>query len=270
VNSRPGTTTTELRWDILPPDFIADGEYASVGTLGEWVFKEGKATITLRHPEDPLREDTLGAAFNELESILLSMCLHADRSYTLSDNPAITQHNVSGINYILVAGAVHYKLEMGRVDVAVHERVGIQIKDNVVIADTLTGRVLYDSAAERVAAQRKHIEGLAPVLAGSTELLFMAKSYRRSFEDPANALVHLGEIKDILSQVFGGAKAAEKKLPSEAFNALGRIANGLPVNEGRHRGAHYEGLRPATAAELREARNAARELIEAYKGLVSQ
>lgn len=84
--------------------------------------------------------------------------------------------------------------------------------------------------------------------------------------DPNNELVHLYEIRDALAKKFGREGACCKVLhfSSSQWSRLGRLANSEPLNQGRHRGKSLGKLRDTTEAELQEARNIARNFVEAY------
>ncbi len=84
--------------------------------------------------------------------------------------------------------------------------------------------------------------------------------------EPNNELVHLYEIRDALSTKFGGENAARTKLAISNANwsRLGQLANSAPLRQGRHRGKKVGELRDATESELKETRNIARNMIEAY------
>jgi hypothetical protein len=268
VAANETTTTTELRWDITPADFLEDGTLPVDMPLGKWGFDKQQATLLLATAEDPITERTETAARRELESILFSRCILIDRHFNLSERPAITQQTPTGKNFILPVGAGHLRMQGSAIDLTIKDDVALTVRDDLVITEMETGKVLIDTAAQRLAAHKTHAETNAPIIAGSDALFYMHKSYCQSLADPDNAFVHLGEIKDTLSKTLGGAKAAEAVLPGSAWNTLGRIANALPVNESRHRGAHFDQLRAATEVELEEARAAAKQLIDAYKKLI--
>lgn len=93
-------------------------------------------------------------------------------------------------------------------------------------------------------------------------------SYYSSIRDPSNEFVHLYEIRDTLSSIFGHKKNAVKELgiTNREWDELGELANIKPLEEGRHRGklvANQE-LRKASEAELAKGRKSAINLIEKY------
>ena len=262
------TVRTELRWDINPVDFLEAGTLPVDTKLGHWVLHEGRAVLRLATAENPLTDLTAAAARMELEAMLLIRSVAIDQYFTLSHGPAITQQSPSGEYLIVPLEGGVIQMKGGAIDVMIKEDASAAIRDDLKITEMETGAVLIDTAAQRSSVQKAHMEAGLPQMIKSEALLYMHKSYCQSLADPGNALVHLGEIKDALSKTLGSAKAAEAAMPSAAWNTLGKIANALPVNESRHRGAHFENLRPATQAELHRARAAAKQLIEAFKKLV--
>ncbi len=94
----------------------------------------------------------------------------------------------------------------------------------------------------------------------------MLKSYQNSVKDPDNEFVHLYEIRDSLSERFGSKKSAIKKLgiTSNEWDEIGKLANALPLKQGRHRGKAVGALIDAEIAELEKARKSAAYLIEKY------
>lgn len=94
----------------------------------------------------------------------------------------------------------------------------------------------------------------------------MLKSYQKSVNDPDDELVHLYEIRDCLSKKFGSKKNAisNLRINEKEWDEIGKIANNLPLNQGRHRGKFVGNLRNAENAELEKARKSIVCLIEKY------
>ena len=95
---------------------------------------------------------------------------------------------------------------------------------------------------------------------------FLLNSYTEAVNDPDNELVHLYEIRDAIAKKFGGGSAAVKalKITESQWSRLGQLANDEPLKQGRHRGKNLGVLRDATEWELKEGRDIARNLVEAY------
>ncbi|SFK21005.1 hypothetical protein SAMN05216302_10022 [Nitrosomonas aestuarii] len=94
----------------------------------------------------------------------------------------------------------------------------------------------------------------------------MLKSYQKSVKDADNELVHLYETRDSLSERFGSKKSAIQKLgiTSAVWDEIGKLANYLPLKQGRHRGKALGALRNAEQTELDKARKSVTHLIEKY------
>ncbi len=125
---------------------------------------------------------------------------------------------------------------------------------------------MRDSKAERIASEE--IALISLIQKPSPLLAKMVDSFGRSFDDQANALVlvHLYEIRDAVAKHYGSESAAISALGvrKEEWKRLGRLANDEPLLEGRHRGRGELPLRHASETELREAREIARRIIQAF------
>ena len=79
-------------------------------------------------------------------------------------------------------------------------------------------------------------------------------------------MVRFYEIRDGLVARFGSETNVRKTLDisKHEWDTLGRLANGEPILQSRHRGRHVPNLRDATEEELSQARAAARLMMEKY------
>jgi hypothetical protein len=128
------------------------------------------------------------------------------------------------------------------------------------------GHVIRDTKADRVDDHTAMLDAVAPKIAGSPTLRAMLDSYSRAVDDPGDELVHLYEIREALSKHYCGETAARDALGVNKtdWQRLGLLANVEPIEQGRHRGKHPLGRRPATSGELHEARALARRWIRAF------
>ena len=128
------------------------------------------------------------------------------------------------------------------------------------------GKVVRDTKQERIDKKREWAELIAKYRPGDSILGAMLNSYATSTSDPNNELVHLYEVRESLSVAFRGETKACKALGISRANwsRLGQLCNNEPLRQGRHRGKSPGVLRDATEAELSEARNISRMMIEAY------
>ena len=128
------------------------------------------------------------------------------------------------------------------------------------------GTVVYDSERQRVDAKKNLSDMVAKHKTTDTTLASILRSQDNAVHEPQNELVHLYEIRDAISEKFGGKAAAIASLGLSAtqWSALGRLCNDAPLRQGRHRGKTGTVIRDATEAELREARVIAQTFIKLY------
>lgn len=127
------------------------------------------------------------------------------------------------------------------------------------------GNIVADSKAELLSKQAAFRTEVARLLPNDPVLKRMLNSYTKALKDHGNFLVHLYEIRDALVAMYGGEREAKTAtgISTSEWSDFGRMANNMPLLEGRHRGSK-EGLRPATADEVHRATSFARRLIEGY------
>jgi hypothetical protein len=125
-----------------------------------------------------------------------------------------------------------------------------------VIVHDAAGNIVHDSKAERICREMAELDQIAPKIARSPILQAMCASYARAVVDPANELVHLYEIREVIAHHYGDEASARAALgiAKVKWQRLGELANVKPLEQGRHRGKHPLGRRRATEAELDEAR----------------
>lgn len=123
--------------------------------------------------------------------------------------------------------------------------------------------VRVDTRRDRVS--RKHRLAAALVRVGDELALHrMLRSFEVAMRTPADELVHLFEIWETFETAVAGTNRDLYQANRARGQRLGRMANGMPLTQGRHRGQHFQQLRDATVQELGEAREIAVSLIEAY------
>jgi len=126
-----------------------------------------------------------------------------------------------------------------------------------------------DTKSERITEHTQFINLIIGKLDSSATLNALMEHYSRAVSNSTNELAHLYDIRDALAQYYGSEGEACRKLriTLKDWKRLGYLANDAPLNEGRHRGRHSN-LRPATPAELDDARRIARQLIAAFANQV--
>lgn len=128
------------------------------------------------------------------------------------------------------------------------------------------GNIKSDSKRDRLERQNSYADILEKYRKTDPTLLQLFSSYQMSVKDPDNEFVHLYEVRDALVTRFSSKKIASRELniTSTQWDEIGKLANTLPLKQGRHRGKMSGLLRNANASELEQCRKSAVNLIEKY------
>ena len=239
----------EFEWQFTPPDAFEEPTELSCLNYRVSVDK-GRATLRVSLEGGQPAWEGLG---NELHESLYAHFLAAQvlshDPFTLS-KPSYARIRSDGGRdiFVTVEGAI-LCARVGRLDAAV----------------TVSGEVVRDDRRERI-NRRKMLGASAVSHLGDVVLNSILRSYMAAVNDPRNELIHLYEIRDALSDRFEGQAQATAALgvSGSAWSTLGRLADGEPLREGRHRGKFPGDLRDATEAELDKARGIARDLVIGY------
>ncbi len=238
-----------LEWSFSPPDYFEDSIHIE-GDAYEMIIENGRVEARIRpnvFENNATMKDDLT---NSLNDRFLGVQLLTHEPYQLSKGSMYRLHP-DGLRDITVFA------EPGIITVTGTAEIMITDKDGNVIVDSRRDRIKKKKQLSELAEKyRKSDPTVASVL----------NSYRMAVNEPNNELVHLYEIRDAVSTKFGGENAARTKLAISNANwsRLGQLANSDPLRQGRHRGKKVDELRDATESELKEARNIARNMIEAY------
>jgi hypothetical protein len=244
------SVTVILEWQFSPPDYfeepitISRKDYVMVIDSGHV-----KATIASAvYDADPTMRTSLHEALNDR---MHGVQLLSHRPFDLS-KPTVIRLHPDGRRDISV------ELEGAQVNVS-----GGVLDVRVIDKD---GNVVSDSKRDRIEQKKNLAELVSTYRAGDVLLTSLLNSYDAGVRDPDNELVHLYEIRDSLSEHFGGKALAQSTLglSSPEWSRLGQLCNDEPLRQGRHRGQSIGVLRDATEAELTEARGIVRGMIEAY------
>jgi hypothetical protein len=241
---------TELEWTYEPTDFF-EGPYQHAEGDFDLKVDAGTALATLTVPTDPVPADLEARVRSLIENIFLLRKYQLRRDYKL-EGPRIYEHSSSGrrdVSIRLVGVAAEGMV--GRIDV--------KIEDS-------EANIIYDSKAKRIDEDALLLDSLLPKLPQSPTLRALLFSYSKSIDDPADEFTHLYEIRDALCRHFAGEQAARDALGINKvdWRRFGFLTNVEPLEQGRHRGNHPHGRRPATPEELEEARKLACEWILAF------
>jgi hypothetical protein len=237
--------TLTLEWSYTPADFFeAPVDYTEPNYTVHIEDGRAVATFTCDQPDSAFPE-----VQKEVESRFLGAQPHRNKPFQLSGyNTRRTRPDgsaVVGISANLTLHAV-----VGAVDVIVRDA---------------AGNVKSDSKADRIRATNEFGQ-LASRHRNDSVAEALLKSYNAAITDPPNELTHLYEIRDALSERFGDETKARTDLAitKSQWSRFGRLANDMPLLEGRHRGQNVGQLRHATYSELDEARRIAKGMIQAY------
>lgn len=240
----------QLEWTYSPATYLE--ESISLESNGCSIkIDNGKAIATLEPIFFDENKNICSVLTQKIENYFFAVQLLTHASFELSE-PVRTD--------ILNNGKRTIYLEF-------HDSISISssISADLIIKD-FSDNIVLDTKQERLNKQRWFAGAINRFRATDITLAHMLQSYQKSVDDPDNELVHLYEIRDALNQHFGSKKKAIKQLQikESTWDEIGKLANALPLKQGRHRGSSVGQLREATQTELREARTAARNLIESY------
>lgn len=245
-----------LEWTFSPRDFFEQPIHI-VREDHEMTIDNGRVEARMhpdiydRRPEvrDELRE-ALNARF-------LAVQLLSHTPYELSKASMYRLHPDGRKDVTVFAESCLMTVSAGTADFVVKDR---------------DGNVIRDSRKERLERKKRLADLVGTFRSRDLLLGYLLTSYDRAVRDPQNELVHLYEIRDALSQRFGGESEAVTALGISAtqWSRLGQLANDEPLSQGRHRGKSVGVLRDATEAELKEARSIALRLVEGYLHYLEQ
>ena len=242
--------TVQLEWKYSPSTYLEEPISISFEG-GDLEIKEGIAIANIDPEVFHENSSIKGDLTREIESRLHAVQIMMHKDYDLS-KPARTDIGEDGIkNHFLEVESCVVTMSVGTVDLVVKDK---------------DGNVVSDSKRERLDKQEQFAQLVSKHRSADATLDQMLKSYQKSVKDPDDELVHLYEIRDSLSQRFGSKKNAITKLgiTSNDWDEIGKVANTLPLKQGRHRGKSVGALRDAELSELQKARKSVVYLIEKY------
>lgn len=238
----------KLEWSYTPKSFL-ETEYNLDFDGVKIHFVNGEITI---HTDELSLQDNpffVTNAEKTIRNFLNGISIYSHASYKLSRKPTKRFDKDGSIKQTAVIKSI-----VGEVTVSSHVEFQVTDKD---------GNVIRDSKKERI-EEKKTWGYLVSRADDQTQKLI--DSYLNAINDKENEAVHLYEIRDFVSKKLGGNEKARKKLSisKSDWNLLGKVANELPILEGRHRGKHFDKLRKATKEELNSARMVAKAILISY------
>jgi len=238
-----------LEWSFTPSNYFE--EEVSL-TCGHGTFRVASGSVELRVPLDMYPSDhSLRMELHaELDACFLAAQVLSHKPYTLSKPSVSKLHADGGRDAFVFPEPMVVRVTCGRVD--------------IVLTDG-AGNVKSDTKRERIGKRTELAQSASRQISDPLANTLL-RSYSSAVNDPGNELVHLYEVREALSQYFGGESAAKSAIGilSAQWSRLGQLANNEPVTQGRHRGKQLGQLRDATSEEFSEARQIARSMIEGY------
>jgi hypothetical protein len=240
---------TVLDWTYQPTTYF-EAPYSHSTSDYTIAVADGKVTVTLAAPQDPVRTDILRAVESQVGAIFAGRQLQTHQPYKLA-GPATCQQHANGHKDVAISLGVSAVVVVG-------EKVDLVMRG-------ASGEIIQDTRAESIAEDARFLDSLTQK-SPDPLLQSLLRSYSAAVNDPANELVHLYEIRDARVKRFGNETAARSQLSisKTQWQRLGFLANDAPLQQGRHRGKSTRGTRAATQAELDEVRRIVRGWIEKY------
>jgi hypothetical protein len=242
-----------LEWRYEPADlfeerteFLIDGcrFVVDAGTVSGLASFEGNPATDLRKFCNSLHQ--------RLDALFIAAEMFEHKPYTLQPPHKTVRVSPDGrkdVNVFPQFAVIN--IAGGQVDVLIQDQ---------------AGNIEVDTRGDRI-AKRNELAQSAAELIDDAVANSILRSYAAAVRDSGNELIHLYEVRDAVAAYFGSEAAALKAIPNISatdWATLGRLANGEPILQGRHRGEHLGVLRQATAEELFKARAIARAMVEGF------
>ena len=239
-----------LEWSFSPADYF-EAPISTTRADYEMTIYSGKTVARIEAATFDAKPSMRESLHESLRSRFLAVQLLMHRPFELAKPTTIRLHPDGRRDISLELKGVQITVTGGTVDVRITDK---------------DGNVVVDSKCDRIERKETLGELVAAHRASDSVLTALLKSYEAGVRDPNNELVHLYEIRDALAARSGGDREARVALGISAtvWSRFGVLCNVEPVRQGRHRGKSGTALRDATEEELAEARNIARDMIEAY------
>jgi hypothetical protein len=242
--------TVQLEWKYTPSNYLEEVILLSLEG-GDLEIKEGVAIANIDpavyHANESIKEDLT----RQIESRLHAVQIMMHKDYDLSKPTRSDIREDGNKNHFVEVEPCVITMSVGTADIIVKDK---------------DGNVVSDSKRARLDKQEQFAYLVDKYRSTDDTLDQMLKSYQRSVKDPGDELVHLYEIRDSLAERFGSKKSAIENLgiTKNEWDEIGKLANTLPLKQGRHRGKAVGALREAKITELEKARKSVSYLIEKY------
>lgn len=245
----------ELEWNYTPVNYLEEPVQLVYDGINIEI-KDGKSIAKI-NPETFAQSSSIQ---DDLDHVVKSR-LHAAQLFNhknfILSKPSRTDLREDGKkNHYLQLNSIVSKTYVGSVDFVVKDK---------------NGNIKSDTKRERLDKQRWYAEVMEKYRETDPTLVRLFSSYQMSVKDPENEFVHLYEVRDALVTRFTSKKNAIRELDitQAQWDEIGKLANTLPIKQGRHRGKAFEELRDANSSELEQGRKAVVYLIEKYLGYIA-
>jgi len=241
--------TVIIKWSYTPPSFFE--EPVKLKRDGYVIkIQDGQIEAEMKGSFFDSQEELRDTITKEMENYFLGSQLIRNVAFKISGGTINRYFTDGRKNVTLVIQSGKMEMKVGKVDI-------IHADANGVVHDSRKDRIANTQRLGELASKHVLTDTTARAILGSS---------KAAADNPNSELVHLFEVWETLKKLFGGEKNARDTLGISVAkrNRLGTLANDEPLNQGRHRGKHAGKLRNATADELNDARDIAREMIGAY------
>lgn len=238
-----------LVWSYTPIDYFEEifkvqkDEY-------ELEFKGGNIKATLDTMFYQQNKGIIDKILSDIDTYFVGVQVVSHKAYKIEKHIMHSYNAKGGKGVTIFAPPIEVKLSASA---------DIKITDS-------EGNVVTDTRAERIREQQELAELTNRYFKKDITARAIIESYQASVNDPSNELVYLYEIREALVKRFGDENNTKAILNINKLrlSRLRRLANDVPLRQGRHRGKNQGQLRNATTRELNEAREIAKGLILSY------
>lgn len=237
-----------FEWSYTPAVFFEEPlQYDENGCAVE--IGNGQIIATASGVEAEQFDNVRRDIFEEVTARFRGAQLINHQPFQLSDCKTI-RTNSDGSVGIGIAFGETLRMSVGRCD--------------IIVGDA-AGNITTSTKKDRVQA-RKDFARRASKYRNDSVVSSLLKSYDAAVNDPQNEFTHLYEIREALARELGGQTGACSVLgiTKNEWSEMGRLANTVPITQGRHRGDAAGQLRDATPAELGHGRRIAKLMVERY------
>lgn len=241
---------TILQFEFRPVDYF-ETPFQDLNEKYTLNIENGKAEILLSEPQSVIPELFQKEITDKIHAILNARMVIKHELFELG-SINVQQHYTDG------------KINTHRTITGVASIIKLKTYAPDIILKDADGKIIKDTKADRIAQEETFMKLSAGIANKNPLVNKLFDSYKSAVSDSENELVHLYEFIDALKKHYGSKKEALKQLgfAESKWDRLHGLSNNEPIKEGRHRGS-YTTLRHATDEELTEAREIAREMINA-------